>query len=396
MHPHVLRAWWAGRQGLLTLDPTLSPAAVLGRHGWARSVGGAGPYLTMFSRAGVTREQADRALAALEIHELPAARGCTYVVPRADFALALKVCQGFGDAAELATAKRHLGVTDAEIDKLCAGVLSALDAGPQDPAALKSSLGGLVRNLGPEGKRRGLTTTLPLALGRLQAHGEIRRQPLGGRLDQQRYSYARWRDAPLRGFTLSEAEAHTELARRYFRWIGPATNAQFAGFSGLGVKAAKAALAPLGLVPIEPDSPLLILPDDLDALRSFVPPETPAFRLISSLDGLVLHRRELAPHLDPADLARLQARDQQIAGSLQDLACHAIVDRGRVVGLWEYDPDTRTIAWSSFIKPTPALRAEVERTEAMIRAELGDVRAFSLDSPESRRPRIEALRAQAA
>jgi hypothetical protein len=44
-------------------------------------------------------------------------------------------------------------------------------------------------------------------------------------------------------------------------------------------------------------------------------------------------------------------------------------------------------------EPQPeALRAAVARTAAYIREELGDVRAFSLDSPESRRPRIAALR----
>ena len=35
------------------------------------------------------------------------------------------------------------------------------------------------------------------------------------------------------------AESFTELARRYFRWIGPATLAEFQWFAGLGVKAAK-------------------------------------------------------------------------------------------------------------------------------------------------------------
>jgi hypothetical protein len=67
-----------------------------------------------------------------------------------------------------------------------------------------------------------------------------------------------------------------------------------------------------------------------------------------------------------------------------------------VIGLWEYDTDAETIAWTSFVKPNAALKAEIERTAAMIRDELGDARAFSLDSPESRRPRIAALRGQAA
>ena len=69
-----------------------------------------------------------------------------------------------------------------------------------------------------------------------------------------------------------------------------------------------------------------------------------------------------------------------------------IGDRGRIVGLWEYDPDARAIAWTAWVPASPALRAAVEATEAWVRDDLGDARAFSLDSPASRRPRIEALR----
>ncbi len=80
-----LRAWWWHRQGLDGRLDGAPPAEVLERTGWARSVGGAGPYLTLFARAGTSREAADTAVAALQIHELPAARGCTYVRPRLGF-----------------------------------------------------------------------------------------------------------------------------------------------------------------------------------------------------------------------------------------------------------------------------------------------------------------------
>jgi hypothetical protein len=80
------------------------------------------------------------------------------------------------------------------------------------------------------------------------------------------------------------------------------------------------------------------------------------------------------------------------AGSLSDLPNHAIFDRGRLVGLWEYDTETESIAWSSFVIKDKALAAAVEQTEKYIREQLGDARSFSLDSPKSRAPRIEALR----
>ena len=128
---------------------------------------------------------------------------------------------------------------------------AALEKGPLDPEGLREATGKAVRNLGEEGKKKGVTTTFPLALGELQASGDIRRVPTNGRFDQQRYQYALWRPNPLRGFKLSPEEVHTELARRYFRWIGPASAADFQAFSGLGVKAAKAALDSLKLEPIE-------------------------------------------------------------------------------------------------------------------------------------------------
>jgi hypothetical protein len=79
-------------------------------------------------------------------------------------------------------------------------------------------------------------------------------------------------------------------------------------------------------------------------------------------------------------------------GGLSDLPSHAILDRGRVVGLWEYDTNAGSIAWMPFITPDKALKQAVEHTQAYVRDQLGDARSFSLDSPKSRAPRVEALR----
>src|SRR5713101_8077532 len=86
-----LRAWYSHRQGLDGSLAGAKPADILARSGWARSVGGSAPYLTLFARGGTSRAEADAAAAKLEIHELPSARGCTYVLPSADFALGLAV-----------------------------------------------------------------------------------------------------------------------------------------------------------------------------------------------------------------------------------------------------------------------------------------------------------------
>jgi Winged helix DNA-binding domain len=389
--PAKLRAWWWRKQGLDGSLAGASAAEVLARSGWARSVGGAGPYLTLFARAGISREQADRAVAIGEIAELPSARGCTYVLPAEDFALGLAV-GGAGDA-DVRIAE-SLGATRREIETLCTAVVAALENGPLDPEGLRAVLGKRVREFGAEGRKKGLATTLPVALGMLQAAGEIRRIPANGRLDQQRYRYAVWRPNPLAN-AAPRAGAFAALARRFFRWIGPASMEEFRTFSGLGVKAANDAVGQLRLEPVEPGANRLILADERKAWESFTVPGEPQYALVSSLDALVLLRRDLDALLDPADKSRevLEERGLRAIGDLRDLTNHAILDRGRLVGLWDYDVDTGSIAWTSFVRADAALREAVARTEAYVRDQLGDARSFSLDSPKSRAPRVAALRA---
>lgn len=393
MNHTKLRAWWSHRQGLDGSMRGKNPAEVLERAGWARSVGGVGPYLTLFARAGTTREEADRAAAALEIHELPTARGCTHVLLASDYAVGLRAGEAFAGAEMKVAAK--LGVSVEEIERLCGAVLGALASGPLTPDLIREAVGSAARSLGEEGKRKGITTTLPTALGLLQARGAIRRVPVSGRLDGQRYAYARWEPNPLEGATATAADAYTELARRYFRWVGPATLKEFQWFSALGVKAAKDAVAPLGLVPAEEGSDRLLLPEDVEAFRAFEPPAEPQFVLVSSLDSISAARRDVRTLLEGADLERhvLSESGMRPMGGLSDLPNHAILDRGRLVGLWEYDPDSASIAWGTFgVTKSPPLTAAVEATEAFVRDQLGDARSFSLDSAKSRGPRIKALR----
>lgn len=390
-----LRAWWFHRQGLDGSLRNAKPAEVLARAGWARSVGGVGPYLTLFARARTARVAADAAAAALEIHELPSARGCTYVLPAHDFPLGLKVGEDAAAAPMKVAAK--LGVTEKEVTKLEQAVLAALDNGEAlDPEAIRDATGKASRNLGEEGKKKGVTTTLPLALGRLQARGDIRRVPVGGRLDQQRYKYARWKPSPLANYTLSLGESYTELARHYFRWVGPATLVEFQWFSSLGVKAAKEAVAPLSLAPATGADNRLLLPEDVAAWEEFEAPDEACYALVSSLDSIAAARRDVTSLLDSNDGSRSVLVDttQKPIGGLSDLPSHAILDRGRVIGLWEYDVDSSCIAWSTFgLKKSKQLTAAIEETEAFVRDELGDARSFSLDSPKSRVKRIAAVRA---
>ncbi|MEZ0066235.1 hypothetical protein ABIA32_002245 [Streptacidiphilus sp. MAP12-20] len=389
LDPARLRAWWAHRQGLDGSLLGVDAATVLARAGWARSVGGAAPYLGLFARAGLSRQQVDDAVAALEIHELPSARGCTYVLPAEDFALGLTVGAD-APAGELSAAQKHLRVREAEIDALCAAVLGALDAAdvPLDPAKIKDAVGGAVRNLGEAGKKRGVITTLPLALGLLQASGEIRRVPVNGRLDQQRYGYVRWHETQV-----THGDPEVELARRYFAWAAPATLAHFRWFSGFTAAQAKAAVAPLGLVAV--DGTNLLLPPDLaDEFAAYRRPEEPQYALLAGIDGLHLLHRALPRLIDPADAQRPVpgAKEGRVFGGDLDPQCHIVVDRGRIVGFWEFDPSVGEVVHQLFVPMDAALKDVLARTETFVRDELGDARGFSLDSPKSRAPKIRAMR----
>ncbi|MFI9104652.1 DNA glycosylase AlkZ-like family protein [Streptomyces fildesensis] len=381
-----LRAWWSHRQGL-DGEVGESAAGTLGRTGWARSVGGSGPYLGLYARAGLSREAVDAAVARLEVHELPSARGCTYVLPAEDFALGLRLGAGAPEG-ELAAAVKHLGVTRAEIEGLCEAVTGVLGERPLDPAAIKAATGDAVRGLGEAGKKRGTATTLPLALGLLQARGAIRRVPVNGRLDQQRYGYVAW------GLDMGEwtaESARAELARRYFEWAGPASMAHFRWFSGFTATAAKAAVAGLGLRPVD-GTDLLWTEDTAAAYARFTAPKEPSYALVAGIDGIHLLHRDFGRLLDPADAQRPELTGPKALGALSDSPAHMIVDRGRLVGLWEFDTEAQEIVRQTWVAPDAELRAAVASAEAFVRDQLGDARSFSLDSPKSREPRIAALR----
>ncbi len=413
MEQAKLRAWWAARQGLDGSLSGRSPRQVLEAAGWMRSLGGGAPYIGMFARCGAGRAAVDQAVEQLAIHELPSARGCTYVVPAGDFALALQAGQRFGYEPEMKVA-RKLGVSDAEIEKLCQAVVAALAAAALAPDELRAAVGGAARSLGEEGKKKGLSTTLPLALGALQAAGEIRRISTNGRLDNQRYRYALWRPNPL-GAAASPAALSSAgdewlygLAERYWSWIGPARLADFRTFAGATVKAAAAAVEALRLQPLPGAAAAgderLALPRQAAEIADFAPAEAPSYSLVSSLDSLLL-LAGVAALVAPEDLDQPvpTAKGSVAAGSLSEVPAHAIFDRGRLIGLWDYDPQAGQVVWFCFAgavaggAAAAALRRQVGATEAMIRQQLEDLRSFSLDSPASRQPRLARLReAQAA
>jgi hypothetical protein len=112
------------------------------------------------------------------------------------------------------------------------------------------------------------------------------------------------------------------------------------------------------------------------------------------IDALILLRRDVPALVDESDVDTPVPGEAIRAGGLTDLTDHAIVDRGRVVGLWRYDVDADDLVTWLFQgrRPDAALREATEHTRTCIRGDLEDARGCSLDSPKSRAPRIAALR----
>jgi len=222
----------------------------------------------------------------------------------------------------------------------------------------------------------------------MQAAGQIRRVPANGRLDQQRFSYTAW-DSPDSG--LSDDRARAELARLYFDWTGPASMAHLRWFTAFSAADAKAAVADLDLIDV--GEGLLAPPAVAADFASFKAPAKPQYALLASIDSLILLRRDIANLVD-RDVPAPTGSGPLIGAP--DLDDHPIVDRGRIVGLWQYDPDERHIVSLLFDgRRDKALVDAITRTEAFVRDQLGDARSFSLDSAKSRAPRIAALRARA-
>jgi hypothetical protein len=315
-------------------------------------------------------------------------------LPESQVALGIKCGQGFNEVAALRTAKTKLGFTDEELKNLQDGILRALAQGPLTTANLKEKLGSLVSNYGEAGKKVGQTTSLSLGLLTLQSQAKIRRIPINGRLDTQTYEYELFSNPPIVNDSYPSCKAYTDLARLYWSWVGFATSAHFQWFSGLGVRIAAEAIKEAGIEPVQ-GSDLMAAPQTMSEFNSFELPVSPIYCLLSSLDSLFLLRREIASLIEPVDAAMQTmstCSGKNLLGS-PDLSHHAIVDRGRLVGIWEFDPDDGKIVFSTFSPPESRdlLLEQVETTERFVQ-ELGDARSFSLDSAKSRRPAIEFVK----
>ncbi len=153
----------------------------------------------------------------------------------------------------------------------------------------------------------------------------------------------------------SPAPAAGELARRYLSAFGPASPADFAAWTGLGLPAARREWAAVAddVVEVAPTSWLLAADGDRAAAAARRPGPV---RLVGAFDFLLLAYADRRLHLSP-DHARLVNPGGGMVKAL-------VVDDGRVVGTWS----------------RPAGRVDVrpfeESSAANVEREAEDVRRF--------------------
>jgi hypothetical protein len=220
-------------------------------------------------------------------------RGTLHLVARDDYAWLHALTGGL----TVATNRRRLaelGVDDP--DRGVTVIERALADGPLDRAALAT-------RLGLEGQAVPHLIALAASRGTLVSIGD-------------RFALTRdWlepRDAPDRDAALAE------LARRYLRGHGPATAADLAAWSGLGLRAARAGLEAIG-GELEVDGELV------DLAGRAEPGVTPA-RLLPAFDPYLLGWKDRSFAVDPALARRVHPGGGMIRAT-------AVVD-GAVVGTW--------------------------------------------------------------
>ncbi len=393
--PALRRAWLAA-QGLAAPAPR-PVEQVLAETGWARTLGGADGYLSLAARCpGLTVGAVAGALAEGRIEVVPALRGCMYLVPAAHVPLARALARGLSERRG-DREREKAGMDRAELDRVCAAVQDALAAGPATVHALKKRLPeGIVRSLGPAGKKLGLSSSLTPALRQMELDGRLARRVVDDRLDHERYLYVAGSPAP----AAPDPGAAAAVVGLALRWLAPTTVGRLAAFTGLTKTACKKALAAM---------PGAALDHQIEGEPAFAPPDAPpaparvGVVLLPGLDNLLAWQGPAA-FVAPADLDRSVHRwgmgRTETWATVKHVLTRTILVDGEVVGAWEWDPAAGRVVTGLYDRSlapedAQALAAAVADRDRLLGA-LGHGSAFSLDKEARVQARADEVRALGA
>lgn len=400
------RAHWYVQQGLAgPMDAT--PVEVVERTGWLRTLGGADVYLALRSRLpALKRIEVDAAVGAGRLRLSPAVRGCIYLVPERDHALALRTADVLS-RRRTARDLEKVGVEDAEIAAAGEAVVEALEAGPMTTRQVRAAVPDeAVRSLGEVGKKIGMSSTLPVTLRTLEFAGRIERVPLDDRLDHEQYVWRRPAVAPaLDGLPDDAAGLAGPLAEVFFGFAGPATLDEFVKWTGLTKGAAQKGMKAAGLVEVAIAGyaeSAWVRAGDRAALEEAVEVEG-GVALLNFADNYLAVRSTPAAFADEAHAGRAASswgRGQKPLGEAAYLHARAVLDGDRLAGSWAWDPDAEAVVAEPFDDLAPAraeaLAAAAASLTAFLKDEVGHARSTSIDTAKSQRQRLALVKARGA
>jgi hypothetical protein len=278
----------------------------------------------------------------------------------------------------------HWQIDQAEVEALAGAVLDALNAEPAPVDEIASRLSPeKVRKLThtSRGGRVSETTSLELALNRLEARGHLARRevapPESWQVEATYYAPLStwWPDLDLTP-DLTEAEAQQRLVRAYLSAYGPVTEADISFWSGLGKSETQRAVSALSgettLAMVEGiPGAMLLLKTQADALGSTHPPATPVINLLPANDPFIRAHKASRGRLFATPDPRLQRQ----VFSNTDRAKATVVLNGQIVGAWDWQPSDQpqTISWSLFTSLErdllTAIQTEFEKLAAFVGAQ---------------------------
>ncbi|WP_079405529.1 winged helix DNA-binding domain-containing protein [Streptomyces sp. 3211] len=254
------------------------------------------------------------------------------------------------------------GLDAAWLARAEAAALAALDAhGPSTGSQLSAAVPALRQKITiGRGKKyeteQGITTRV---IRLLAADGRIRRDRPRGSWTSSQYRWVHTEPWP----ALPAAESRTEIARRWLRAYGPATEADLKWWTGWTLTDTRKALATVGpdQVRLEDGTTALVSPGDTVP----EPAPEPWAALLPGLDPTAMGWADRSFHLDPAH-----------RGALFDYAGNigpTVWWNGEIVGGWAQRSDGE-IVWRLLADPGRAAEGAITAEAARLAAWVGDAR----------------------
>lgn len=372
---------------------------VLSSIGYVSVPGGATPYLALKARSPrFTRAFVDAAVfETSDLAQIPFTRGTTVLAPAHDAPWLLSIAHRL-HGTKTAPLRQSGLINDTTKGRLCDAIVRLLETGALRTDEIRARLPeSLVVPLGAAARKLGFPTLFAVALRELQLDGLVVCQQRDRRLDRDGFEWALPMN-PL-GPPAERSEALQALAGRYFRAHAPASAAAFAHWAETTIGEARTAIVAAELVSVEVEGEReawWLGADQLDDFLQFEPPTPERIAFVPFRDPSVNSEKDLVNLLgvEHRDMPLSDWRGRLVAGGGGHLIHHDfLLQGGRIAGIWEYQEDTRRIAWETF-EPlsTRARRLADDMAQELasgISEELGSAR-FYAGEKEASFPSLEA------